>query len=85
LLKEDVNRPGGKFNKDIFLGELAVGTGVGVRYDFGFFVLRLDVATPLRKPYLEKGDRWVVDEIDLGSREWRRENLILNIAIGYPF
>jgi hypothetical protein len=85
LLKEDVNRPGGKFNKDIFLGELAVGTGVGLRYDFGFFVLRLDVATPLRKPYLEKGDRWVVDEIDLGSREWRRENLILNIAIGYPF
>jgi hypothetical protein len=48
-------------------------------------VLRLDLAFPIRKPWLPENERWVFDEIDLKSREWRRQNLILNIAIGYPF
>jgi outer membrane protein assembly factor BamA len=73
------------FNRKTFMSQIAVGTGVGVRFDLNFFVLRLDVAFPLRKPWLPEGERWVFDKIDLGSREWRRENLILNIAIGYPF
>jgi outer membrane protein insertion porin family len=77
--------PRGTFNKKEFLNELAVGTGAGLRFDFNFFVLRLDLAFPIRKPWLPDGQRWVFDQIDLGSRGWRRENLILNIAIGYPF
>jgi hypothetical protein len=40
---------------------------------------------PLRKPWLPEGERWVLNKIDFGSSEWRRKNLILNIAIGYPF
>jgi outer membrane protein insertion porin family len=77
-------RTGGVFGKD-FYDEIAVGTGVGFRFDLNFFVLRLDIAFPLRKPWLPKGDRWVFDEIDIGSSGWRSENLIYNIAIGYPF
>jgi outer membrane protein insertion porin family len=73
------------FNRKTFMSQIAVGTGAGVRFDLNFFVLRLDVAFPLRKPWLPEGQRWVFDKIDLGSKEWRRENLILNIAIGYPF
>lgn len=65
--------------------ELAVGTGIGLRYDFNFFLLRFDLAFPIRKPYLPELERWVFNEIDFGSREWRRENLIFNIAFGYPF
>ncbi len=84
LLNEDSTRIGGKFEKKDFIKELAVGTGAGVRLDFNFFIVRFDLAFPLRKPWLD-GNRWVFDEIDLGSRRWRRENLILNIAIGYPF
>ena len=85
LFKEEESRPGGEFNTNAFLSEIAVGTGFGLRYDFKFFVLRFDLAMPLRKPYLEEQNRWVVDEIDFGSSDWRRKNLILNIAIGYPF
>lgn len=85
LIREDPSRPGGRFNKDEFLRELAVGTGLGLRMDFNFFVLRFDLAFPLRKPWLPKTERWVFDEIDLGSSSWRGDNLILNIAIGYPF
>ncbi len=85
LLKEDEARPGGYFNKDTFLSELAVGVGAGLRYDFNFFLLRFDVAFPIRKPYRAPEDRWVINEINFGSKDWRGDNLIFNIAFGYPF
>lgn len=77
-------RPGGKFSKE-FLSEVAVGAGVGLRLDFSILILRLDLAMPLRVPYYEKGNRWAFDKINFGDSSWRRDNLILNIAIGYPF
>ena len=77
-------RKGGVFNRKTFLNELAVGTGIGLRFDFSFFVLRLDTAFPLRKPYL-LDDPWVIDNIDMDSKTWRKDNLVFNIAIGYPF
>jgi outer membrane protein insertion porin family len=40
---------------------------------------------PLRRPYLVDGSQWVVNDIDPGSPGWRKENMILNIGIGYPF
>lgn len=84
LVNEDPERPGGKFSKN-FVKEIAVGAGVGLRLDFNILLLRLDLAMPLRIPYYEQGDRWTFDRIDFGDRSWRRDNLILNIAIGYPF
>ena len=84
LINQDDDKPGGKFSKD-FAKEIAVGAGVGLRLDFSILVLRLDLAMPLRIPYYEEGDRWTFDRIDFGSRDWRKDNLILNIAIGYPF
>ncbi|MBY8961439.1 BamA/TamA family outer membrane protein [Flavobacterium sp. D11R37] len=76
--------PGAKFSKD-FYKELAVGTGFGLRFDLSFLVLRTDLAFPIRKPWLPEGDRWVLDEVDFGGKYWRRENLVFNLAIGYPF
>lgn len=77
-------RQGARFSSN-FLKELAVGTGAGIRIDASILVLRLDVAFPIRKPWLPEGDRWVFDEIDFGSKSWRKENLVYNLAIGYPF
>lgn len=85
LMRTDTTRKGGEFEKHDFVNEIAVGTGLGVRFDFTFFVLRFDLAFPIRKPWLPAGERWVFNDIDVGSGAWRRENLILNIAIGYPF
>ncbi|MES1214942.1 MAG: BamA/TamA family outer membrane protein [Bacteroidota bacterium] len=84
LYNADTARPGGQFSKQ-FLKELAVGTGVGLRFDVTFLVLRLDVAFPLRKPYLPDGQRWVINQINFGDPDWRKQNIIYNIAIGYPF
>jgi outer membrane protein assembly factor BamA len=84
LINNDTSRPGGKFSKD-FLNEIAVGAGVGLRLDFSILILRLDLAMPLRVPYYAKGDRWTFDKINFGDPGWRKDNLVLNIAIGYPF
>ncbi|MGE8434286.1 BamA/TamA family outer membrane protein [Chryseobacterium joostei] len=84
LLHDDKNRPGAKFTKD-FLNEIAVGAGVGLRLDFSILILRLDLAMPLRVPYYEKGNRWAFDKINFGDPSWRKDNLVFNIAIGYPF
>lgn len=84
LMNADPNKPGAEISKD-FMKEIAVGAGVGLRFDVSFFILRTDLAFPLRKPYLPDGERWVIKDIDFGSGPWRKENLILNIAIGYPF
>jgi len=73
------------FSFSTFMDELAVGAGFGLRMDVSFFILRFDLATPLRKPWLTNSNKWVMNQTDFTSSSWRRENLILNVAIGYPF
>lgn len=81
LMNDDPQRPGGKFDGRTALDELAVGTGFGIRFDPEVIVVRLDLATPLRRPDLPQGDRWTFND------QYPRlmDNFILNIAIGYPF
>ena len=74
-----------RFRLKRFYRELAVGAGAGLRINLGFFVLRLDLAFPLTKPYLPAGQRWVGDNLQFGNRDWRRENLNWNFSFGYPF
>lgn len=76
--------PSGKLSKNWYK-EQAVATGIGLRYDVNVLIIRVDLGIPLRKPYLPDGQRWVFKQIDFGSGVWRRENLILNIALGLPF
>ena len=84
LMNDNPAKPGGTFSGK-FLNELAVGTGLGLRFDLSFLILRTDLGIPLRIPSLPEGQRWVIDKIDFGNRTWRRDNLIFNLAIGYPF
>jgi outer membrane protein assembly factor BamA len=85
LVNDDEQRPGGQFRLNEFYREFAIGAGAGFRIDIGFFVLRFDLAFPVRKPYLPENERWVINKMAFGDKKWRQENLILNIAIGYPF
>ncbi len=74
----------GKFTKDWFK-QIAVSSGFGIRFDATILLIRADLGIPLRKPFLPEGQRWVLSNFDFGSAAWRRENLILNIALGLPF
>lgn len=84
LYNYNPEKPGSQFTK-AFLNELAVGTGVGLRFDLSFLLLRTDLAFPIRKPWLAKGNQWTISQVDFTSAQWRRENLVFNLAIGYPF
>lgn len=83
LVNENEALPGGKMEKDWYR-ELGIGAGIGLRVDIEFFVLRFDLATPLRRPYLPESERWEKD-FKIGDSQWRKENFIFNFAIGYPF
>jgi hemolysin activation/secretion protein len=85
LLRSNPATAGTPFAFNGFTDQIAVGTGLGLRVDVSFFILRFDLAMPLRKPWMEENRRWVTNQIDFGNTAWRRENLVLNVAIGYPF
>ena len=85
LLKSNPGNAENPFSFSRFPKEIAVGAGFGLRIDVSFFILRFDFAMPLRKPWLDENQRWVINQIEFGSSAWRKENLILNVAIGYPF
>jgi outer membrane protein assembly factor BamA len=59
------------------LESLALGTGMGFRYDFKFFIIRFDYGFKTYNPALTTGDRWF--------REMRFDKGVLNIGINYPF
>jgi outer membrane protein insertion porin family len=75
LYNDNPLQPGAKFTKD-FLKELAVGVGAGLRMDLTILLLRIDVATPVRKPWLIPP----AQQLNVKS-----QNLVLNLAIGLPF
>ncbi len=58
------------------LGEMAVGSGFGLRYDFNFFVVRLDVGFKTYNP-ADDNQKWF--------RDYNFSNSVLNIGINYPF
>jgi outer membrane protein insertion porin family len=74
----------GKLTKN-FVKEIAVATGVGIRVDITVLLIRIDLGMPIRKPYLPEKERWVLSNLNFTSAAWRKENLLLNVAIGLPF
>ena len=78
LLKKDANRPDSEFRAGSFLRQLATGTGVGLRYDMDFIVIRLDLGIALHVPYdTGKSGYYNIPKFSDG--------LGLHFAIGYPF
>ena len=76
------HKQGAQFTSN-FLNQLAVDAGVGLRLDITLFVIRFDVAFPLRKPWVIPPS--VIRDINFFDPSWRRQNLVYNLAIGYPF
>lgn len=72
----------GYFNVNTFLNEIAVGTGFGVRWDFDYFLLRLDLASKAINPAYTSKEKWVLPKTSFSSGE---NPIEFNIGIGYPF
>ena len=67
------------FKASRFLKDIAIGTGVGLRYDLGFLVIRLDWGVAIHIP-CENG----VNRYFFNANRFRDLHT-LNFAIGYPF
>ncbi|WP_298898138.1 BamA/TamA family outer membrane protein [uncultured Psychroserpens sp.] len=59
------------------LKDIAIGSGFGIRYDFGFFVLRGDIGFKTYDPSRELGNRWF--------KNYNFSNAVYNIGVNYPF
>lgn len=59
------------------LADIALGTGFGLRYDFTYFVFRLDIGFKTYNPADESSKRWF--------RGYNLRNAVFNIGINYPF
>ena len=70
--------PNGKFKINEFYKELAADVGFGMRFDFQFFIFRIDFAAPIFNPSFPQDERWRVQYLQF-------RNLIGNFGIGYPF
>jgi len=58
LIEEDETRSGGKFEfNNRFLDDIAIGSGLGIRIDIDYFVIRLDVGVPIHKPYISGNEK----------------------------
>jgi outer membrane protein assembly factor BamA len=78
LLEDAPDLPGGKFEFSEFYKQIALDFGVGIRFDFDFFLFRFDPAIPLKVPSYPENDRWTFDKMQLKDIVW-------NFGIGYPF
>lgn len=79
-IKKDADRPGAQFRFNKFYNDIAVGTGLGLRFDLSFVILRGDLGLKLRDPRYSGSESW------LFNRSFNlHEDLALVIAIGYPF
>ncbi|MEC5146893.1 Omp85 domain-containing protein [Chitinophaga sp. 180180018-2] len=86
MVRKDSTRPGSEFQFSQLYHDIAIGTGAGLRLDFSFFLVRLDWGIPLKVPYFTGNKNgWYLSQWDLSDARWRRNNIIWNIAIGYPF
>lgn len=74
---DNEDNPDAIFNGFGSLADIALGTGLGLRYDFTYFVFRFDVGFKTYNPAEEPAQRWF--------REYNFKNAVLNIGINYPF
>ena len=78
MLSDDSNRPGGKLVMKDFFNEIAVGTGLGLRFDMDMLVIRADVGYALHAPY----DTGKSGYFNMPSF---KKSYAFHLAIGYPF
>ncbi|MDR2887722.1 MAG: outer membrane protein assembly factor [Bacteroidales bacterium] len=76
----DPARPGVQFKFDRFYKDIAVGAGTGLRFDFSFFLARLDFGMKLRDPVIPATNKWI-----FSNRPYGWSDFTTVIAIGYPF
>ena len=76
-----VEREGARFDPATFGRQIAVGSGLGLRFDFTFLIIRLDAAAKIYDPTAPPAEQWAIRRLGRDSEH----NPTFNLGIGYPF
>jgi outer membrane protein assembly factor BamA len=77
-IKDYETQKGGTFKFDSFLNQIAIAYGLGLRFDFSFFIARVDFGVKLFDPVRSRREQWRVNPT-------LSDDLAVHLAIGYPF
>lgn len=83
LWNPDNEREGGELKIGEILPEFAIGSGLGIRFNFTYFIFRIDAAVKLRDPSRPESDRWVY--FGNSPQKFAARDINFNFGIGYPF
>jgi outer membrane protein assembly factor BamA len=79
-------RPGAVFEfSEKLWHDVALSTGVGIRALISFIVIRGDFGMPIKNPQMMTNDGWVLKNINFSDPTWRKNNIVFQLAIDYPF
>jgi outer membrane protein insertion porin family len=73
----DDDNPEAQFAVNKLYKDIAANTGLGVRFDFSFAILRIDYGIQLKQPYNPINNGWLT--------KFNPDNSALAVTIGYPF
>lgn len=90
-----IENPGGEFKLNRFLGQLAIGVGAGLRFDYNYFVFRLDAGIKVKDPQFIGSDQYVIQHI-FNKKQFKQDFesthrpdiyrfVQYNFGIGMPF
>ncbi|PZP45101.1 MAG: hypothetical protein DI598_13780 [Pseudopedobacter saltans] len=92
-VRKDTANPQGRFSVKDLGKDIAIGVGTGIRLDFDYFLIRLDLGIKLKDPARPDNNGWM----DIDKFTWRRtaitpsgtpvvlNNYALQLGIGLPF
>lgn len=78
-IREYDEQPGGAFRLDSFYKEIALAYGLGLRFDFDYFILRFDGGMKAVNPAKNAEERYPLIRPDFGR------DFAFHFAVGYPF
>jgi hypothetical protein len=90
-LKKDANNTNGEFSLKRFYQDIAVGVGTGLRFDFSYFLIRVDFAYKVKDPGRLTNNGWM----SIQNFKWTEQRNNINrteiknfgfqLGIGLPF
>ena len=72
----------GQIVADNFIRTMAISAGFGFRFDFTYFILRLDLGTPIKNNYpdFNRNNTYWFD-----FSKWQMRDIAVGLGLGYPF
>ena len=95
-ISKESSQTGGNFDFSNLGKQIAIGTGLGFRYDVDFFVFRFDIGLKIKDPQFIGQEQWVIGKYLRGGKDFKADYKLkhspdayrfvqYNFGIGLPF